>query len=58
MVFIYDLNGKILEELLITARGNGISTKIDAGKFTSGLYLYSLIVDGRVVGVKRMMLTK
>jgi hypothetical protein len=56
-LYIYDLEGKTIEEVLISERGN-VTTKIEGGKFSSGIYLYTLIADGHSTDVKKMLLTK
>jgi len=56
-IFIYDLNGEMLERISVQGRGTGVSIKLDGGKLSSGIYFYSLVVDGTIIGVKRMILT-
>ncbi len=41
----------------ITASGNGM-IKVYAANLSSGIYTYSLVVDGKVVETKKMMRTK
>ncbi|NLD46308.1 MAG: tail fiber domain-containing protein, partial [Clostridiaceae bacterium] len=53
---IYDMQGKQLKSMKITERGNGFVT-IQGNELRPGIYNYSLIVDGEVVGVERMILT-
>jgi trimeric autotransporter adhesin len=53
---IYDLSGKQLGKATITARGS-VNYKIEAGKFKSGMYLYTLITDNNASETKRMILT-
>jgi hypothetical protein len=49
----YDLNGKSISELEVSNRGNGsFETRID---LEPGLYVYSLILDGRPVITKKMI---
>ena len=57
MLCIYDMNGKQLEQIIISERGAS-SVQIEGYKFSAGMYLYSLIADGVVVDTKRMVLTK
>lgn len=56
-LFIYDMNGKQIKQISITDRGN-VSVHITAEEFDSGMYLYSLIADGKIVDTKRMVVTK
>ena len=57
MICIYDMNGTQLEQINITERGSS-SVQIDGYKLNAGMYLYSLIADGKVIDTKRMVLTK
>jgi hypothetical protein len=54
---IYDLNGTQLKQIPLTQRGEGMEI-IQGSQFAPGIYLYALIVDGREVDVKRMILTQ
>ena len=56
-VIVYNLEGKQLKNIQITQRGD-VRTKISANELAPGMYLYSLIVDGKVVDTKRMILTE
>ena len=54
---IYDMNGKQIDKIVIDERG---TTRISilGTSLTEGMYLYSLIADGKVAGTKKMILTK
>ena len=56
-IYIYDMNGKQIQQITLTERGNS-SVTISGGELNAGMYLYSLIADGQVVDTKRMILTK
>ncbi len=56
-VIVYNMEGRQLKELSIKGRGE-TSVKISASELHAGIYLYALIVDGKVVDTKRMILTK
>lgn len=56
-LYIYDMNGRQLEKINISDRGN-ISLTIKGYSLEAGIYLYSLITDGQVIDTKRMILTK
>lgn len=56
-IMIYDLNGKELKRLPVNTSGKG-SVQLNSGSMLSGMYIYSLIVDGREVDSKRMVLAK
>jgi hypothetical protein len=55
-IVITDLNGSTIHSTIITDRGN-ISITIPGSQLTQGVYIYSLIIDGRTVDSKRMLLT-
>lgn len=56
-LFIYDMSGKQIKRIDIIERGT-ISICITSEGLTEGMYLYSLIADGKVAGTKKMILTK
>ncbi|HTE29485.1 MAG TPA: tail fiber domain-containing protein, partial [Chryseolinea sp.] len=55
-LIIYTLEGKQLKVIPIRDRGNTAVT-IPGNEMSHGMYLYTLIVDGRPVDTKRMILT-
>jgi hypothetical protein len=55
-LIVYNLEGKQLKVLPINERGKAV-LKIQANELKPGMYLYSLIVDGKVLDTKRMILT-
>ncbi|MBR5802849.1 MAG: T9SS type A sorting domain-containing protein [Bacteroidaceae bacterium] len=56
-IYIYDMNGKQIEQIYLTERGES-SITINGENLSAGMYLYSLIADGQVIDTKRMILTK
>ena len=54
---IYDMQGKQLQQIALTQRGEGAEL-ISASQLAPGMYLYALIADGQEVDVKRMILTE
>ena len=56
-IYVYDLQGKKVDQVDITARGKQ-SVAINAANLADGMYLYSLIADGKVVETKRMIVEK
>ncbi|MDR0232019.1 MAG: tail fiber domain-containing protein [Dysgonamonadaceae bacterium] len=54
---IYNLQGTQIKQIRIMLRGEG-SQIISGSELAAGMYLYALIVDGREVDTKRMILTK
>jgi hypothetical protein len=55
-ICIFDMQGKMLKKLDASA-GDNILT-IQGSELQAGMYLYSLIADGKEVDTKRMILTK
>ncbi len=55
-IVIYDRNGRGVEKHAVQP-GEG-SVNISSSSLSSGVYMYSLIVDGEVVDTKKMLITK
>lgn len=56
-VLVFDMNGKLLKTLKITSSGKG-SITINANDFAPGMYYYSLVVNNKEMGTKKMILTE
>lgn len=56
-IFVYDLSGKQIKQIEITDKGEA-TIIISASDFDAGMYIYSLIVDNKVIDSKRMIVTK
>ena len=56
-IYVYDLQGKKVEQVGITARGKQ-DIQLTSANLTDGMYLYSLIADGKVVETRRMIVEK
>ena len=56
-IYVYDLQGKKVEQVDITARGKQ-NIQLTSAQLTDGMYLYSLIADGKVVETRRMIVEK
>ena len=56
-LIIYDMSGKQIKQISINERGK-TSVNITSEGLIAGMYLYSLIADGKVISTKRMILTK
>lgn len=56
-LFIYDMNGKQVKQINITERGK-TNLSITSEGLEPGMFLYSLIADGKIVNTKKMILTK
>lgn len=57
MLYVYDLQGAQKHAIEITERGEN-SVNITASKLPAGMYIYTLIADGKEIDTKRMILTK
>jgi hypothetical protein len=55
-LYIYDLQGKQLKSMPVTGRSDG-QLIIHGSELQPGMYYYSLIADGQVVGTEKMILT-
>ena len=53
-IFIYDLSGKQVKSVLVNERGETNIT-VYAGDLGAGMYIYTLVVDGKVVVTRRMI---
>lgn len=51
------MNGVQVRSFPITNNGKG-SITIEGGELTPGIYYYTLIVDGREIDTKKMILTQ
>ena len=56
-VMIYNLEGKQMKNIHVANRGD-VTVKISGNELAAGMYLYSLIVDRKVMDTKRMVLTR
>ena len=57
VVYIFDMQGNMLRTIPVGDRGN-VSVTIEGGDLNAGMYIYSLIADGKEIASKRMILTK
>ena len=55
-LFIYDMSGKQLRSYDLYERGDS-NLKIIGGELDAGMYFYSLVADGNLIGTKQMILT-
>ena len=53
-IFIYDMSGKLVQSLPVTERGETDIT-VYARDLTAGMYIYTLVVDGKVSVTRRMI---
>jgi hypothetical protein len=55
-MYIYDLQGKQVKNIPVVQRVNG-SIVIYESELLPGMYIYSLIADGSIIGSMQMVLT-
>lgn len=56
-IIVTDKSGKVLKQITLSPKGNG-SVNLNASTLAAGAYQYSLIVDGKVINTKQMLLAK
>lgn len=56
-IFIYDLSGKQIQNVPVAERGETNIT-VYASDLGAGMYIYTLVVDGKVVVTRRMIISK
>ena len=56
-LYVYDLPGKKVQQVNLTARGKQ-TMQLNAASLADGMYLYSLIADGKVVETRRLIVEK
>ncbi len=56
-IMVFDLNGKLMTTLPVTSQGKGAIT-INGSQLNPGMFVYSLIIDGKIIDTKRMILTQ
>ena len=55
-LYIFNMNGTLLKTFNIEQRGLG-ELNIQGSEFIAGMYLYSLLNDGKIIDTKQMILT-
>ncbi len=56
-LIIKDMGGRVIQQMVLNTSTNG-AVNINASSLSSGTYNYSLIVDGRNIGSKKMVVAK
>ncbi len=58
-LIIYDIQGKLIAELVNQKQAPGIyEADWTASRYSSGIYLYSLIINGKLTATRKMILVK
>ena len=55
-IYVFNMQGGLIKQIPLNVNQKSVS--INGSELTAGMYLYSLIVDGREIDTKRMILTK
>ena len=55
-IHLYNLMGVLVQEIPVISIGEN-RIDINTSNWTSGLYIYSLVVDGRIIDTKRMIVS-
>jgi hypothetical protein len=55
-IYIFNMQGTLVNTNNLSTKGKG-SITINASTLTAGMYIYSLIIDGKEIDTKRMILT-
>ena len=56
-IFIYDMSGKQVQNIPVTERSE-TNISVFASDLAAGMYIYTLVVDGKVSVTRRMIVTK
>jgi len=54
---IYSLDGKLINAISLTPAAGKGQVRVGTGKMVSGMYIYSLIVNGKVADTKKMVVS-
>jgi hypothetical protein len=57
MLYVYNMQGAQMRAIPVAERGN-TSVILEGYSLEAGMYLYTLIADGKEVDTKKMILTK
>ena len=55
-IYVFNMQGSLVKQITINSMQRSVN--INGSELTAGMYLYSLIVDGKEIDTKRMILTK
>ena len=56
-LYIHDMQGKQIKIIPLTQRGEGV-VQILGSELSAGMYVYTLVADGKIVDTKRMILSE
>ena len=55
-IYIFDMTGKMLRQILVDSSMQSVT--INGYELSAGIYLYSLVINGKEIDTKRMILSK
>ena len=56
-MFFYDNMGRVIKEVLLEEKGNA-SVVVSSAKLATGIYSYSIVIDGKVIDTMKMQRVK
>lgn len=56
-LIISDVSGRVVKTIALSSKGDG-QTTITSGSFSQGIYLYSLVIDGKKTDTKQMIVAR
>jgi len=56
-IIFFDMYGQSMKDVRLTTTGSG-NIHVDSKNLTSGIYSYSLVVDGKIIDTKKMVKSK
>ena len=57
MVLIRDINGNLMKSINVNGSGKGQVT-VNANELSQGTYTYTLVIEGKSIDTKLMVITK
>ena len=54
---VYSLDGKLLSSAVLNPSAGKRRITMDTGKLAAGMYIYSLIINGKATDTKKMVVT-
>ncbi len=54
---VYSLDGRLLSSIVLNPSSGKNRITVDTGKFASGMYIYSLVINGKATDTKKMVVS-
>ncbi|MBS1601096.1 MAG: T9SS type A sorting domain-containing protein [Bacteroidetes bacterium] len=55
---VYSLDGKLMSSIVLPANAGKSQTQLSTSQLSAGIYMYSLIVNGKVLDTKKLVVSK